>query len=227
MEVQMDRNTLPREKLASRGAAALSNEELLALILGSGTQECNVFELSRHISDYLSSATQVPTIESLCRIRGLGKVKATQILACLELSGRYILSNKAVAVMTPEDLLSRIAYMKYEAQEHLVAVTLNSANNVINIHELTTGLVNQTPVHPREAFVKAIEDRAVAVIFVHNHPSGSTEPSEQDYAITKVLCAAGKIVQIPVIDHIIIGKCGFTSLCREMPELFEGCMRNF
>lgn len=223
----MDRNTLPREKLASRGAAALSNEELLALILGSGTQECNVFELSRHISDYLSSATQVPTIESLCRIRGLGKVKATQILACLELSGRYILSNKAVAVMTPEDLLSRIAYMKYEAQEHLVAVTLNSANNVINIHELTTGLVNQTPVHPREAFVKAIEDRAVAVIFVHNHPSGSTEPSEQDYAITKVLCAAGKIVQIPVIDHIIIGKCGFTSLCREMPELFEGCMRNF
>lgn len=223
----MDRNTLPREKLASRGAAALSNEELLALILGSGTQECNVFELSRHISDYLSSATQVPTIESLCRIRGLGKVKATQILACLELSGRYILSNKAVAVMTPEDLLSRIAYMKYEAQEHLVAVTLNSANNVINIHELTTGLVNQTPVHPREAFVKAIEDRAVAVIFVHNHPSGSTEPSEQDYAITKVLCAAGKIVQIPVIDHIIIGKCGFTSLCREMPELFGGCMRDF
>lgn len=223
----MDRNTLPREKLASRGAAALSNEELLALILGSGTQECNVFELSRHISDYLSSATQVPTIESLCRIRGLGKVKATQILACLELSGRYILSNKAVAVMTPEDLLSRIAYMKYEAQEHLVAVTLNSANNVINIHELTTGLVNQTPVHPREAFVKAIEDRAVAVIFVHNHPSGSTEPSEQDYAITKVLCAAGKIVQIPVIDHIIIGKCGFTSLCRETPELFEGCMRDF
>lgn len=223
----MDRNILPREKLASRGAAALSNEELLALILGSGTQECNVFELSRHISDYLSSATQVPTIESLCRIRGLGKVKATQILACLELSGRYILSNKAVAVMTPEDLLSRIAYMKYEAQEHLVAVTLNSANNVINIHELTTGLVNQTPVHPREAFVKAIEDRAVAVIFVHNHPSGSTEPSEQDYAITKVLCAAGKIVQIPVIDHIIIGKCGFTSLCREMPELFEGCMRDF
>jgi DNA repair protein RadC len=186
-----------------------------------------VFELSRHISDYLSSATQVPTIESLCRIRGLGKVKATQILACLELSGRYILSNKAVAVMTPEDLLSRIAYMKYEAQEHLVAVTLNSANNVINIHELTTGLVNQTPVHPREAFVKAIEDRAVAVIFVHNHPSGSTEPSEQDYAITKVLCAAGKIVQIPVIDHIIIGKCGFTSLCRETPELFEGCMRDF
>ena len=176
---------------------------------------------------FRSSATQVPTIESLCRIRGLGKVKATQILACLELSGRYILSNKAVAVMTPEDLLSRIAYMKYEAQEHLVAVTLNSANNVINIHELTTGLVNQTPVHPREAFVKAIEDRAVAVIFVHNHPSGSTEPSEQDYAITKVLCAAGKIVQIPVIDHIIIGKCGFTSLCREMPELFEGCMRDF
>ena len=223
----MEQNILPREKLAARGASALSNEELLALILGSGTQCCDVFELSRHISDYLSSATQVPSIESLCRIRGLGRAKATQILACLELSGRYILSNKAVSVMTPEDLLSRLAYMKYEPQEHLVAVTLNSANNVINIHELTTGLVNQTPVHPREAFVKAIEDRAVAVIFAHNHPSGSKEPSEEDIAITRVLCAAGKIVQIPVIDHIIIGKSGFVSLCREMPELFEGCLRNF
>jgi DNA repair protein RadC len=218
---------LPREKLLRLGVHSLDNVELLALILGSGTKGKSVFEVSREIVAQLSHKGSLPTLKELLRIGGLGKVKATQILACLELSGRYILSNKAVAVMTPEDLLSRIAYMKYEAQEHLVAVTLNSANNVINIHELTTGLVNQTPVHPREAFVKAIEDRAVAVIFVHNHPSGSTEPSEQDYAITKVLCAAGKIVQIPVIDHIIIGKCGFTSLCRETPELFEGCMRDF
>lgn len=217
----MQDNLLPREKIQESGAAALTNEELLALILGSGTRDCDVFELSRHISSFLSSATTLPTMDSLQKIHGLGKVKASQILACLELSGRYILSGKAVSVETPEDLLGRLSYMKYESQEHLVVVTLNSANYVIGVHEVTTGLVNQTPVHPREAFVKAVEDRAVAVIFAHNHPSGSTAPSPEDYAVTRILCAAGKIMQIPVIDHIIIGKSGYTSLCREHPELFE------
>ena len=214
-------NLLPREKLEYSGASSLSNEELLALILGSGSHECCVFELSRRLSEFLSTETSVPTLERLKKIRGLGKVKAAQILACLELSGRFILSDKAIPVSVPEDILSRVAYMKYESQEHLVVISLNSANYVIRVHELTTGLVNQTPVHPREAFAMAIEDRAVSVIFVHNHPSGSLEPSPEDISITRVLCAAGKILQIPVLDHIIIGKRGFTSMCRMFPDVFE------
>jgi DNA repair protein RadC len=214
-------NLLPREKLEYSGASSLSNEELLALILGSGSHECSVFELSRRLSEFLSTETSVPTLERLKKIRGLGKVKAAQILACLELSGRFILSDKAIPVSVPEDILSRVAYMKYESQEHLVVISLNSANYVIRVHELTTGLVNQTPVHPREAFAMAIEDRAVSVIFVHNHPSGSLEPSPEDLSITRVLCAAGKILQIPVLDHIIIGKRGFTSMCRMFPDVFE------
>lgn len=212
---------LPREKMAQYGASAMSNEELLAVILGSGCQDCDVFELSRRISEYLSMETSVPSLENLRKIRGLGKVKAMQILACLELSGRYILSEKAIPVGAPEDLMSRLSYLKYEDQEHLVLVTLNSANYVIRVHELTTGLVNQTPVHPREAFVKAIEDRAVSVIFAHNHPSGSLSPSPEDMAITRTLCLSGKILQIPVLDHIIVGKRGFTSICRSHSELFE------
>lgn len=217
-------NMLPREKMETYGAAAMTNEDLLALILGSGCQDCDVFELSRRLSDFLSSETNIPSLKQLRRIKGLGRVKASQILACLELSGRYILSDKAIPVVAPEDLLSRLSYMKYQEQEHLVLVTLNSANYVINVHDLTTGLVNQTPVHPREAFVKAIEDRAVSVIFCHNHPSGSTTPSPEDMAITRILCAAGKILQIPVLDHIIIGKCGFTSICRVCPEVFESSL---
>ncbi|MBR4348634.1 MAG: DNA repair protein RadC [Fibrobacter sp.] len=217
----MHENLLPREKLRMRGASALSNEELIALILGSGTRECGVFELSRHISDYLSSATTLPSMDSLRKIRGLGTVKATQILACLELSNRYILSSKAVSVLSPEDLLARLAGLKFEQKEHFVVVTLNAANFVIGVHEVTSGLVNQAPIAPREAFAKAIEDNAVSVIFAHNHPSGSTEASPQDYSITRVLCAAGKVLQIPVIDHIIVGKGGYTSLCRENPEMFE------
>ncbi len=214
-------NLMPREKLEYSGVSALSNEELLAIILGSGCHECDVFELSRRLAEFLSTETSVPSLDRLRSIRGLGKVKASQILACLELSGRFILSDKAIPVSTPEDVLSRVAYMKYEPQEHLVVVSLNSANYVIRVHELTTGLVNQTPVHPREAFALAIEDRAVSVIFIHNHPSGSLEPSPEDMSITRVLCASGKILQIPVLDHIIIGKSGFTSLCRRYPEIFE------
>jgi DNA repair protein RadC len=214
-------NLMPREKLESSGASSLSNEELLALILGSGSHECSVFELSRRLSEFLSMETSVPTLERLRKIRGLGKVKAALILACLELSGRFILSDKAIPVSVPEDILSRVAYMKYESQEHLVVISLNSANYIVRIHELTTGLVNQTPVHPREAFAMDIEDRAVSVIFVHNHPSGSLEPSPEDISITRVLCAAGKILQIPVLDHIIIGKRGFTSMCRMFPDVFE------
>ena len=216
-----DFNLMPREKMERAGVGALSNEELLAIILGSGSHECSVFELSKRLSDFLSTETSVPTLERLKQIRGLGKVKAAQILACLELSGRFILSDKAIPVAVPEDVLSRVSYMKYESQEHLVVISLNSANYIIRVHELTTGLVNQTPVHPREAFALAIEDRAVSVIFVHNHPSGSLEPSPEDMSITRVLCASGKILQIPVLDHIIIGKTGFTSLCRCYPEIFE------
>lgn len=212
---------MPREKLMQCGASSLSNEELLALILGSGCHDCDVFELSRRLAQFLSSETTIPSLEKLQRIRGLGKVKAAQIIACLELSGRYILSDKAIPVAQPEDVLSRLSYMKYEEQEHLVVVSLNSANYIIRVHEITTGLVNQTPVHPREAFAKAIEDRAVSVIFAHNHPSGSTDPSNEDYSITRVLCASGKVLQIPVLDHIIVGKRGFTSICRLRPELFE------
>ena len=214
-------NLMPREKMEYAGVGALSNEELLAIILGSGSHECSVFELSKQLSDFLSTETSIPTLDRLKTIRGLGKVKAAQILACLELSGRFILSDKAIPVSAPEDVLSRVAYMKYEPQEHLVVISLNSANYIIRVHELTTGLVNQTPVHPREAFALAIEDRAVSVIFVHNHPSGSLEPSAEDMSITRVLCASGKILQIPVLDHIIIGKSGFTSICRCCPEIFE------
>ena len=214
-------NLMPREKMEFAGVSALSNEELLAIILGSGSHECSVFELARRLSQFLSTETTLPTLASLKRIRGLGKVKAAQILACLELSGRFILSDKAIPVSVPEDVLSRVSYMKYESQEHLVVISLNSANYIIRVHELTTGLVNQTPVHPREAFALAIEDRAVSVIFVHNHPSGSLEPSPEDMSITRVLCASGKILQIPVLDHIIIGKSGFTSICRCCPEIFE------
>lgn len=124
-------------------------------------------------------------------------------------------------VTVPEDVLYRISWLKWEEQEHLVVICLNSNNEIIGIHNTTKGLVNQTPVHPRESFREAIKDNATCVMFVHNHPSGNLEPSAEDMSITRVLCAARKILMIPVIDHIIISKRGFTSLCRRHPEIFE------
>lgn len=212
---------LPREKIQEMGVESLDNEELLALVLGSGCPDCDVFQLSRNLSDYLASVNKFPTLKDLLKVRGLGQAKASKVLACLELSSRYMLGARAVSVTRPEDLESKLSFLKYEKQEHMVLVTLNSSNEVINVHELTTGLVNQTLVHPREVFVRAIEDRAVSVILVHNHPSGSSEPSREDLHLTKTLCSAGKIVQIPVIDHLIISRCGLTSLCRLYPEIFE------
>lgn len=211
----------PREKMEKLGASALNTEELLAVILGSGCQDCDVFELSRRIAEFLSSTVEIPTLADLRRIHGLGKVKSTQVLACLELSSRYLISDKAIAVKAPEDILGRLSFLKYAPQERLVAVSLNAANHIINVSQLTAGLVNQTPVHPREAFSEAVKDRAVSIIFAHNHPSGSVMPSEEDIAITRVLCAAGRILQIPVLDHIIIGKTGFVSLRRSHSEIFS------
>lgn len=218
----MHESLLPREKIEKMGASAMSNEELLALILGSGCHDCDVFELSHHLADFLSVETQVPSLDRLKRIRGLGRVKATQVLACLELSGRYMLSGKATPIESPDDIISQISFLKFEEQENFVLITLNSANCVIRVHRLTTGLVNQTPVHPREAFVKAIEDRAVSVIFAHNHPSGSTVPSDEDIAVTRILCTSGRILRIPVLDHIIVGRGGATSIHRSLPDLFDG-----
>ena len=216
-----EKKLLPREKMQQKGVGALNNEELLALVLGSGCPDCNVFELSRKLSDYLSGVPNIPSVRDLMKVRGLGRAKASKVLACLELSSRYMLGAKAISVREPEDLESRLSYLKYENQEHMVLVTLNSSNVVIDIHELTTGIANQTLVHPREAFVHAIADRAVSVIFVHNHPSGNSDPSDEDLGITRILCSAGRIIQIPVIDHLVISRSGMTSICRRNPELFE------
>lgn len=194
----------------------MNNTELLSVILRSSDAD-----LPKRITDYLASATQLPKAADLMRIRGVGKVKAQQVLAAMELSARYMVANDATSIDSPEDIVPRLSWLKYEQQEHFLVATLDSANHVIGIHEVTKGLANNTPAHSREVFAKAIEDRAVSVIICHNHPSGSKAPSPEDMALTRVLCAAGKILQIPIIDHVVISKSGFTSICRTHTDIFE------
>lgn len=191
-----------------------SNGVLLTAILGDSMTACRVEE-------FLKTSARIPTAEDLKRIKGVGPATAEKVLAVCELSARYIVGTDRSQVMSPEDVLKHLAFLKYEEVEHLVLITLDATNHVINKHDLIKGIVNKTPIHPREAFKQAIQDNAVSVIFAHNHPSGSTEESTEDVAITRVLCAAGRILQIPVLDHLIITKAGYNSICRKYPEIFE------
>ena len=135
----------------------------------------------------------------------------------------YKLSDTyAQKITCSDDIASRLSWMKYEEQENFVCVTLDNATEIIGMHKITIGLLNQCPVHPREAFKKAIQDNASCIIFAHNHPSGRTEPSKEDIALTRMLTSCGKILMIPVLDHIIIGrKERQFSFANGYPELFE------
>ena len=150
---------------------------LLAVILGNP-------ETAYHVSNFISNSNNIPTLDQLQKIHGVGRSNALKVLACMELSSKYIVGTKSQTYRCPEDIAAKISFLKFEVQEHLCLITMDSANHIINVHELTTGLVNQTPVHPREAFRQAIADNATSVIFAHNHPSGSTEESKEDLSIT-------------------------------------------
>lgn len=141
-----------------------------------------------------------------------------------EIKENFARYSSLYTVTAPEDLERIFRDYKFEEQECFLTVTLDSGNHITDFMEVTRGLVNQTPVHPRESFRFAIKKNARSVIFLHNHPSGSVKPSDEDVAITRTLCASGKILQINVLDHFIIGKGGFTSLCRQHPELFESTL---
>ncbi len=204
----------------------MSTEELLALILGRGVVGKSVFELSKELSDYLSKLPKVPTVAEIQKIRGIGQAKASQIVACLELSSRFLLASNCETTKSPEDCVRYFSFLKFEPREHFAMISLNSANIVVGTHLLTSGVADRTLAHPREAFVKAIEDRAVAVIFAHNHPSGSVLPSKEDLKLTQILVAAGNLLQINMLDHIIVGPSGFCSLRRKYPDLFENNVKN-
>lgn len=185
--------------------------ELLEIVLGD---ERSADIASRKIAS-LRSFPKEEDFEGL-----LTRKRAEKVVAAMKMSRcNFACDNKYIG--SAEDLLPRLSFMKYMTQEVGVLVSLNSINEVINVTEITKGLVNATPMHPREFFRQALLDNAATVVIAHNHPSGGLEPSQDDFAITRVICVAGRIMQIPVLDHIIVTRNGLTSICRMMPEVFE------
>jgi DNA repair protein RadC len=201
----------PREKLEQRGVSALSDRELVAAIIGGGTRDRNVLEVAGDVVKRLEKGPPF-CYDELRGITGIGPAKASQIMACFELSRRYGGDGNTVKITAPQDILPLVAFLQPKKQEYFICITLNGAGEVIGNRTITVGLLNHSLVHPREVFADAITDRAASIICVHNHPSGSLEASSQDIAITRQLVSAGEILGIRVLDHLIITKNGHLSL---------------
>ena len=174
----------PREKLAAKGPEALSDSELLAILLGSGVKGKDVFQVARSVLRKLDKDKGKIGIKALVSIEGVGFAKACQIVASFELA-RRILLKESIVIQKAEDVLPLISYIADKKQEYFLCISLNGANEVIGNRVVTVGLLNANQVHPREVFVDAIADRAASIIIAHNHPSGVLKASRDDIDTTK------------------------------------------
>ena len=204
----------PREKLVAKGVEALKNEELLSVLLGSGVQGKDVRKLAKEIVSLMDSGFDELTLNKLCDIHGLGVAKASQILASIELSKRYLIrSNKRIT--SAEEVYEELKAFSTKNQEHFLTITLDGASHIINTRIVFIGSLNQSLVHPREVFADAIADRAAGIIIAHNHPSGTLEASRADMEVTRRLKEVSKLVGIELLDHVILSKQGFYSFSDE------------
>lgn len=207
----------PRERLVNQGAMSLSNQELIAILLRTGTKQESVLHLSNQVLLHFEHLHHLKdaTIEEMTSIKGIGQAKAVQLLAAIELGRR--LSSKQTdtkyTIRSPKDAASYLMTdMTSLKQEHFVVLFLNIKNQVMHKQTVFVGSLNASIVHPREIFREAVRRSAASIVCAHNHPSGNPTPSPEDIAVTKRLVEAGSIVGIELLDHIIIGDHQFISL---------------
>lgn len=213
----------PREKLTRLGPQSLSSFELLALILGSGSREQNVLALSRLILRKFGTKN-LPSLTSsnLKTIKGLGQAKTSAILATIELGRRIFSTQPPSTIMVDNltDVLSLVSELRTRKKESLMALFLNSRNELISKEEVVAGGLNFTLLSPADLFRPALEQNASQLIVAHNHPSGNCEPSEDDLKLTARLAQAGLLLGIKLLDHVIIASRESYSLKERHPELF-------
>jgi DNA repair protein RadC len=201
----------PRERLQRFGPDKLSSPELLALVIGRGVSGRSVMNIAQELIARFGSVAGVSeaTIEELSSIKGIGSAKAAQLKAAMELGKRQerkVEPEYADYDIRNPEAVAKLArtLIKDKAKEHFLLVTLSTRNKVTGIHKISVGTLNTSLVHPREVFKEAIRRSASSVVLAHNHPSGDTEPSEEDLKITRRLLEAGKLLGIEVLDHVIV-----------------------
>lgn len=200
----------PREKLLEKGPQALKDRELMAILLGKGSQRHDVLTLAEKLIPVIDEKGDRLSFEDLVRFDGIGKAKAALILAAIEFTRRRVKPG-GIRINIPSDLLPLIQHYVDRKQEHFLCASINGANEIMNIRVVSIGLVDKSQVHPREVFADPLADRASAVILAHNHPVGPLKPSEADIETTKRLRQAGEIMGINVLDHIIFNQSGYFS----------------
>lgn len=201
---ELKKTELPREKMEKYGAKRLRNFELIAIILGSGIKGCNVLELARKIQKLITQkSVNNVTLENLLKIRGLGKVKAVQVLAVISLVDR-LGSERSAEVLSVKDIWNLCADFRSSKKEHIVAFYLDTQQKLIERRIISIGTLDTSLLHPREVFEPALQLSAAGVVLAHNHPSGSLDPSDEDIAITKRVTDAGDLLGITLVNHIIV-----------------------
>jgi len=210
MVSQLPASDRPREKLARKGAASLSDFELLEVIIGSGTHGADVSYLARQVQKLLAKGTESLTLEKLTSLRGVSTATATKLLASFEISRRYLIKD-VEPLRTQKDILARLADIRNKAQEYCVCLSLDGGQRLIAQRTIAIGTLDSVLTHPREIFSDAIVDRAASVIVAHNHPSGNARPSAKDITLTQQLAASGQLLGIPLRDHIIVTKLEYFS----------------
>ena len=209
MSLQAD---LPREKLRSKGAAALSDTELLQAVIGSGGKGNDFKKIARSLSATINRlGTDSLTLDDVLSIKGIGVAKATVICAALEFWRRRLIKQTAPMIDNAEKVAQQLDYIKSKKQEYFVLLTLDGSRRLINNRVITIGTLMASLVHPREVFCHAIEDRAASIIVAHNHPSGALDVSDNDREVTNRLRQAGDIIGIRLDDHIIVAGDEFVS----------------
>ncbi len=211
----MNRNSGPRERLLLGGPEALSLSDLVAILLGSGTRSESVFDISRRIAEEygvlsIASCRSVAEVMSTYRV---GKVRASQLVAALELGRRLYDrgSSEYPVLRNPRDVARCLESMARLEREQFRCLYLNTVNRLIKEEVISVGSLNASLVHPREVFHFAIHYRAASIILAHNHPSGSLEPSGEDLSLTRQLLAVSGVMGIAILDHLIVGSEGWFS----------------
>lgn len=213
----------PRERMLRGGASVMSNSELLAILLRTGTRSESAVTLAQRLLKESGGLRGLAdrSVEQLCERRGIGPAKALQLLAALELGRRMASAEWSASpvIRTPKDVsMLLMEELRYLQQEHFVVLLLNTKNKVIGRETISVGSLNAAVVHPREVFRAAVKRSAASVICAHNHPSGDPSPSPEDIALTHRLAEAGRLMGIEVLDHLIIGDRDYVSL-KERGEL--------